>query len=134
MRRSQRGHKAYALEWEYLYPGSRAKTDPCLPVVSRTLYTAEPMPLQNRGTWFGDIDAIAGVASSLATADRPRPRKTLLTKRWASKAWLICVCEFSGCGRSVMGGPAGQWRGYGGTRRCPHRDKLAERGALTYRP
>ena len=30
--------------------------------------------------------------------------KTLLTRRWASKAWLTCVCEFRGRRREVMGG------------------------------
>jgi len=28
----------------------------------------------------------------------------LLTRRWASKAWLTCVCEFKGRRRQVMGG------------------------------
>ena len=30
--------------------------------------------------------------------------KTLLTRRWSSKAWLTCVCEFRGRRRKVMGG------------------------------
>jgi hypothetical protein len=30
--------------------------------------------------------------------------KTLLKKRWATKAWLICVCEYKGRWREVMGG------------------------------
>ena len=30
--------------------------------------------------------------------------RTLLTRRWSSKAWLICVCEFRGRRREVMGG------------------------------
>ena len=33
--------------------------------------------------------------------------KTLLTRRWASKAWLTCLCEFKGWRRKVMG--AGSW-------------------------
>ena len=30
--------------------------------------------------------------------------RTLLTRRWASRAWLTCVCEFRGRRREVMGG------------------------------
>ena len=30
--------------------------------------------------------------------------KTLLKKRWSTPAWLICVCEFRGRRRKVMGG------------------------------
>ena len=30
--------------------------------------------------------------------------KTLLKKRWASPAWITCVCEFRGWRRKVMGG------------------------------
>ena len=29
--------------------------------------------------------------------------KTLLAKRWSTKAWLICVCDFQGRRREVMG-------------------------------
>jgi hypothetical protein len=64
------------------------------------------VPLQNRVTPFGDIVAIA--QRGLFTGNRgiihdPATR-TLLRKRWASNAWLICVCEFRGRRRSVMGG------------------------------
>ena len=30
--------------------------------------------------------------------------RSLLSKRWSSKAWLTCVCEFRGRRRKVMGG------------------------------
>jgi hypothetical protein len=30
--------------------------------------------------------------------------KTLLTRRWAGRAWITCVCEFRGRRREVMGG------------------------------
>jgi hypothetical protein len=30
--------------------------------------------------------------------------RTLLRRRWASRAWLTCVCEFRGRRRKVMGG------------------------------
>jgi hypothetical protein len=32
------------------------------------------------------------------------PATKTLTRRWASKAWLTCVCEFRGRRRQVMGG------------------------------
>src|SRR5205809_1086854 len=62
------------------------------------------MPLQNRVTPFGDILAIP--QRGMFTGNRgiihyPATR-TLLKRRWASKAWLICVCEFSGRRRVVM--------------------------------
>lgn len=66
----------------------------------------ETMPLQNRVTPFGDIVAIA--QRGLFTGNRgilhdPATR-TLLGRRWAGKAWLICACEFQGRRRTVMGG------------------------------
>ena len=64
------------------------------------------MPLQNRVTPFGDIVAIP--QRGLFTGNRgiihdPASR-TLLKKRWASKAWLICLCDYKGRRRAVMGG------------------------------
>src|SRR2546421_7343010 len=62
------------------------------------------MPLQNRVTPFGDIVAIPqkgmftgnrGIIHDLAT-------RTLLKRRWATKAWLTCLCEFKGRRRDVM--------------------------------
>jgi hypothetical protein len=65
------------------------------------------MPLQNRATPFGDIVAIE--QRGLYTGNRgiihDPATKTLLKKRWAAKAWLICVCEYKGRRREVMGGP-----------------------------
>jgi hypothetical protein len=64
------------------------------------------MPLQNRVTPFGDIVAIA--QRGLFTGNRgiihDPATKTLLKKRWATKAWLICVCDYKGRWREVMGG------------------------------
>jgi hypothetical protein len=64
------------------------------------------MPLQNRVTPTGDI--IATPHRGLFTGNRgiihDPATKTLLTRRWAGKAWLICVCEFRGRRREVMGG------------------------------
>lgn len=64
------------------------------------------MPLQNRVTPFGEIVAIA--QRGLFTGNRgiihdPATR-TLLARRWSSKAWLICACDYKGRRRAVMGG------------------------------
>ncbi len=64
------------------------------------------MPLQNRVSPFGEIVATAhrgrftgnrGIIHDPAT-------RTLLNRRWSSKAWITCVCEFCGRRRKVMGG------------------------------
>jgi hypothetical protein len=64
------------------------------------------MPLQNRVTPSGEI--IATPHRGLFTGNRgiihDPATKTLLRKRWASQAWLVCVCEFRGRRREVMGG------------------------------
>ena len=63
------------------------------------------MPLQNRVTPFGDI--IATPHRGLFTGNRDiihDPATKTLTRRWASPAWLTCVCEFRGRRRKVMGG------------------------------
>ena len=63
-------------------------------------------PLQNRVTPFGDVVAIAqrglfignrGIIHDPAT-------KTLLGRRWTTKAWLVCLLEYKGRHREVMGG------------------------------
>lgn len=62
------------------------------------------MPLQNRVTPEGDI--IATPHRGLFTGNRGiihDPKTKTLTRRWASKAWLTCVCEFRGRRREVMG-------------------------------
>ena len=63
------------------------------------------MPLQNRVTPFGDIVAIAqrGIFTVNRGIIHDPATKTLLKKRWAAKAWLICVCEYKGKRRAVMG-------------------------------
>jgi hypothetical protein len=63
------------------------------------------MPLQNRVTPTGDI--IATPHRGLFTGNRGiihDPATKTLTRRWAGKAWLTCVCEFRGRRRQVMGG------------------------------
>jgi hypothetical protein len=61
-------------------------------------------PLQNRVTPSGDI--ISTPQRGLFTGNRgiihdPATR-ALLNRRWSSKAWLTCVCEFRGRRRDVM--------------------------------
>ena len=63
------------------------------------------MPLQNRVTPTGDI--VATPHRGLFTGNRGiihDPLTKTLTRRWASQAWLTCVCEFRGRRRVVMGG------------------------------
>jgi hypothetical protein len=63
------------------------------------------MPLQNRVTPTADI--IATAHRGLFTGNRGiihDPATKTLTRRWAGKAWLTCVCEFRGRRREVMGG------------------------------
>jgi hypothetical protein len=64
------------------------------------------MPLQNRVTPTGDIIATAhrGMFTGNRGIIHDPATKTLLGKRWASQAWLTCVCEFRGWRRKVMGG------------------------------
>lgn len=62
------------------------------------------MPLQNRVTPFGDIVAIpqrGSFTGNRGIIHDPATR-TLLTKRWASQAWLVCTCEYKGRRRKVM--------------------------------
>ena len=62
------------------------------------------MPLQNRVTPFGDIVAIAqrGTFTGNRGIIHDPATRTLLRRRWSSKAWLICVCDFRGRRRDVM--------------------------------
>ena len=62
------------------------------------------MPLQNRVTPFGDI--IADPARGEFMGNRgilhdPATR-TLTRRRWATQAWIICLCAFSGRKRTLM--------------------------------
>jgi hypothetical protein len=63
------------------------------------------MPLQNRVTPSGEI--VADPNRGMFTGNRgiihDPATKTLLKKRWATPAWIICVCEFRGWRRKVMG-------------------------------
>jgi hypothetical protein len=64
-----------------------------------------PPPLQNRVTPRGEI--VSTPQRGLFTGNRgiihDPATKTLLNRRWSSKAWLVCLCEFRGRRRDVMG-------------------------------
>lgn len=62
------------------------------------------MPLQNRVTPFGEIVAMS--ARGLFTGNRgiihdPATR-TLTGRRWTTKAWITCTCDYKGIRRPVM--------------------------------
>jgi hypothetical protein len=63
------------------------------------------MPLQNRVTPTGDIIAVPhrGLFTGNRGIIHDPATKALLKKRWSSPAWIICLCEFRGWRRPVMG-------------------------------
>src|SRR5207302_2118647 len=67
---------------------------------------AKIMPLQNRVTPLGDIvgDPHRGLFTGNRGIIHDPATKMLLKKRWSNQAWLICLCEFRGRWREVMGG------------------------------
>ena len=62
------------------------------------------MPLQNRVTPFGDI--VATPERGMFTGNRgilhDAETRTLLPRRWTSRAWLICTLDYRGVRRAVM--------------------------------
>lgn len=61
------------------------------------------MSLQNRVTPFGEIIAVP--ERGLLMGNRGiihDPATRTLSRRWASKAWIVCLCEFRGVQRKVM--------------------------------
>jgi hypothetical protein len=64
------------------------------------------MHLQNRVTPFGDIVAIPqrGMFTGNRGIIHNPVTKTLLNRRWASKAWIVCSLEYKGRRREVMAG------------------------------
>ncbi len=62
------------------------------------------MSLQNRVTPLGDIVATPqrGMFMGNRGIIHDPATRTLLNRRWSSKAWLICVCDFRGRRRDVM--------------------------------
>ncbi|TIM68904.1 MAG: hypothetical protein E5Y58_17620, partial [Mesorhizobium sp.] len=63
------------------------------------------MPLQNRVDPFGVIHAVPerGLFMGNRGIIHDPETKTLLKKRWALQAWIICVCEFRDVRREPMG-------------------------------
>ncbi len=63
------------------------------------------MPLQNRVTPFGDIVAMAQLGLFMGNRGiiHDPDTRTLLRRRWTTKAWITCLCEFKGIRRKVMG-------------------------------
>lgn len=62
------------------------------------------MPLQNRVSPFSEIVATAHrgrFTGNRGIIHDPATRR-LLNRRWSSKAWITCVCEFRGRRRKVM--------------------------------
>jgi hypothetical protein len=61
------------------------------------------MPLQNRVTPFGEL--IATSERGMFTGNRgiihDPTTKTLLSRRWTSKAWIVCSCEYKDIRRDV---------------------------------
>jgi hypothetical protein len=64
------------------------------------------MPLQNRVTPFGDIVAIPerGTFTGNRGIIHDPATRTLLSRRWATKAWIVCRLHYKGVRRQVMGG------------------------------
>lgn len=64
------------------------------------------MPLQNRVTPFGDIVSIdqRGLFTGNRGIIHDPETKTLLSKRWATKTWLVCDCRYKERRRTVMAG------------------------------
>jgi len=63
------------------------------------------LPLHNRVDPFGEIHAVA--ARGMFTGNRgvihDPDTKTLLRRRWTTKAWIVCSCEYKNTRRQVMG-------------------------------
>src|SRR5580693_108594 len=61
-------------------------------------------PLQNRVTPFGDIVAIPQRGTFIGNRGiiHDPATKTLLRRRWTTKAWLVCLLHYKGRRRAVM--------------------------------
>jgi hypothetical protein len=65
----------------------------------------EAVPLQNRVDPFGEVHAVPsrGMFTGNRGVIHNPETKTLTARRWTTKAWLICECEFKGVRREPMG-------------------------------
>jgi len=78
------------------------------------------MPLQNRVDPFGAIHAVPerGMFTGNRGIIHDPETRTLLKRRWALQAWIICVCQFRNVRREPMGrnrkgaGPLGDKAGW----------------------
>jgi hypothetical protein len=63
------------------------------------------MPLQNRVSPFGDLQAVRsrGLFFGNRGGRFHTEAKTLTARRWASRQWICCVLAFKGRGRDVWG-------------------------------
>jgi len=66
----------------------------------------ERQRLHNRVTPFGEVVAIPqrGLYIGNRGIIHDPVTKTLLGRRWTTKAWLVCVLDYKGRGRELMGG------------------------------
>jgi len=64
------------------------------------------VPFQNRVTPFGEIVAIQqrGMFTGNRGIIHDPATKTLRVRRWATKAWLICTCDYKQRRREIMAG------------------------------
>ncbi|MEK1891155.1 MAG: hypothetical protein AAAB35_27045 [Phyllobacterium sp.] len=62
------------------------------------------MTLQNRVTPFGEVVAAPYRGTMMGNRGiiHDPATRTLLKRRWTTRAWIICVCEFKGVRREVM--------------------------------
>lgn len=63
------------------------------------------MPLQNRVDPFGNIHAVPqrGLFTGNRGVIHDPDTRSLLSRRWSTRAWIICDCGYSGLKRDVMG-------------------------------
>ena len=68
-----------------------------------------PGPLQNRVTPFGEIVAVPerGMFTGNRGIIHDAATRTLSGRRWTTKGWIVCVCEFRGRRRELMS--PGSW-------------------------
>jgi hypothetical protein len=62
-------------------------------------------PLQNRVDPFGELHSVAARGAMMGNRGGRihRHDRTLGSRRWSSKRWIVCVCEFKGRRRDVWG-------------------------------
>ena len=62
------------------------------------------MPMQNRVTPFGEIVTVPerGILMGNRGIIHDPATRSLLRKRWTTKAWITCRCDYKGIRRSVM--------------------------------